>query len=153
MTHAREAAFAERCIPEPNTGCLLWIGDSYPNGYGRFWFEGRSVGAHRVAMRLARGEMPATGAIVLHKCDTPACVNPAHLSTGTQLDNMRDRNTKGRANLPSGETHSAAKLSDAEIKEVTRRLALGERQQDIAHAFGITQSLVSRIKSGHRRSQ
>jgi hypothetical protein len=33
---------------------------------------------------------------VLHRCDTPACVNPDHLFLGTAKDNALDREAKGR---------------------------------------------------------
>lgn len=37
-----------------------------------------------------------TGLQVLHKCDIPPCVNPSHLTVGTQGDNMRQSSLRGR---------------------------------------------------------
>lgn len=91
--------FDESWIPEPNTGCWLWTRSTFGRGagrYGRLKVPGRgSVKAHALAWELRHGPVP-DGLCVLHKCDTPACVNPAHLSLGTIADNARDRQRKGR---------------------------------------------------------
>lgn len=91
-------------IPEPNSGCWLWLLATNANGYGVVHFRGASRLAHRVSMLLFRGEVP-DGMAVLHQCDTPSCVNPDHLRFGTMQDNQSDmarkrRGSKGR--LPYG---------------------------------------------------
>ena len=80
--------FWDGCIPEPNTGCWLWLGFISPDGYGTRL-------AHRRAWELARGPIP-DGMLVCHRCDVRHCVNPDHLFLGTHLDNMRDMIRKGR---------------------------------------------------------
>lgn len=65
-------------IPEPMSGCHLWIGAATPRGYGGIRVEGRRSRAHRVAWSLRYGPIPE-GALVLHGCDNPACVNTDHL--------------------------------------------------------------------------
>ena len=63
---------------------------------------------------------------------------------GTQADNIRDRDQKGRTQ--AGERHYKAKLTDAAIAEIRRRYAAGEAsQQKLADAFGIGQQQISRI--------
>lgn len=80
-------------------GCWLWTGRISPTGYGLFdWY--RSVRshprlAHRMMYTLSVGPIPE-GLCVLHRCDNPPCVNPAHLFIGTQQDNMADKVAKGR---------------------------------------------------------
>lgn len=66
-------------------------------GYGyTTWGDNRYIGAHRVSYLIHYGEIPA-GHDVCHRCDRPWCVNPAHLFTGTESDNMHDMAIKGRA--------------------------------------------------------
>lgn len=77
--------------------CWPWKSpDHY--GYGNMRFAGRSRKAHAVSWELANGQPVPDGLYVLHKCDNPACVNPAHLFVGTQQDNVDDMWAKGRAN-------------------------------------------------------
>ena len=64
-------------------------------GYGTFGFDGKVRKAHRVAYILTFGEIPE-GHHILHSCDNPACVNPAHLRPGTRADNMQDALKRGR---------------------------------------------------------
>jgi hypothetical protein len=89
--------------------CWLWLGAAVPEGYGRFCVSGRPlIPAHRFAYSLATGTPldAMIGLEVLHSCDNPPCVNPAHLSLGTRQDNMQDASRKGRLHHPwSMRTH------------------------------------------------
>lgn len=101
-------------------GCWLWTGSKFRTGYGQFWCNGTNARAHRVSYILANGEIPA-GLMILHSCDNPACVNPAHLSAGTAQENMKDASVKGRLPNRSGENCPTAKLSKEIVKEIRNR--------------------------------
>lgn len=140
--------FEAKVIPEPMSGCHLWEGAVDGRGYGRVGSggdRGRTLIASRVAWTLYRGEIPE-GLCVLHRCDNPACVNPDHLFLGTQQDNMRDMARKGRArsvpNAPHrrarGESHGAATLTEADVREIRRLRATGVNCVEIARRIGTT---------------
>lgn len=91
--------FTKSTVPAPPSGCVLWLSAVNDTGYGVFNFRSggrkRSALAHRMAWALEHGFVPE-GSCVLHRCDVPSCVNPAHLFLGSMLDNVRDMVAKGR---------------------------------------------------------
>jgi hypothetical protein len=89
----KERFFQKVC--EDGSGCHLWTGARNIWGYGRHKINGKTCAAHRTAWELVNGSVPV-GLLVLHHCDNPRCVNPAHLYVGTQADNMRDMMARGR---------------------------------------------------------
>lgn len=118
--------------------CWEWRGFRMPDGYGRFSLPGKRHGrAHVYSYELTHGSV-AAGQYILHACDNPPCVNPAHLSAGTQAENMDQmvkRSRRGR------------KLTDAEMIAIRDS---AETQRALAKAYGISQSYVSLIKRQYR---
>jgi|688.fasta_scaffold417665_1 hypothetical protein len=145
--------FAKHYVPEPNSGCWLWIGaHSTATGYGNFRISPKANAepAHRASWRLHCGSIPG-GMQICHRCDVPACVNPDHLFVGTPTDNMRDAAQKGRMNwkpnevraLKRGIEHPAAKLTEADVLAIRASARLGI---ELAEAYGVSNVTISRIQ-------
>jgi hypothetical protein len=130
---------------DTNGGCWLWSGAPNSYGYGQIWLEGRQPLAHRLMYECHAGEKVPKGMFVCHRCDVPACINPAHLFLGTPKDNMADKMKKGRARTPRGERAGRAKLKDVQALAIIRRCAAGETQKSVAADYGVTASAVGDI--------
>jgi len=138
-----------RSKPESN-GCWLWIGDVTNRwGYGRFG-PGRKVRlAHRVSYIAFNGQIP-TGLRVLHTCDVPRCVNPAHLFLGTDTDNMRDMASKGRIRGNAGkrgEANVLARLNWNAAREI-RASFPNKSITELAVQFGVSRRAVRFVVDG-----
>lgn len=135
-------------------GCWIWPNGT-KNGYGQLSVNDHPAYAHRVSYEAHVGQIPE-GMVLRHSCDVPRCCNPVHLSIGTHLDNVHDKIERGRATTPPvhrGLANSNATLTDEQVAEVRRRVAAGERQRDVARAFGVAQSTVWRLAHGITRGE
>ncbi len=140
---------------EKSEGCWIWTSHKSSAGYGQFRTrlngKTRYQAAHRVMAELAFGPIPA-GKCVMHSCDTPLCVNHAHLSIGTHKENMDDRDRKGR-NIPfdgRGEKNGNCTTTTDIILQIRAAKAAGMKQVEIARSFGFSQPHISQILSGKR---
>jgi hypothetical protein len=139
-----DAYLQSKILPEPMSGCWLWDGAVFADGYGLVRAEQKSQLAHRVVYKFYvcdPGEK-----CVLHKCDNRSCVNPDHLWLGTKKDNNVDRFRKGRS--AKGMANGRAKLSDQQVAYI--------RDSDLkttvlAGMFGCTRHHINRVKKGLRR--
>lgn len=133
---------ANRFIPEPNTGCYLWLGPYDKDGYGKISTDdGRYLRAHRYAYELKNGAPPQN--LACHSCDNPTCVNPDHIFDGTHKENHGDRGRKNRQ--AKGERCGQAKLTSEQV------LFLRENRPGEKYAFstfGIARSQYYRILRG-----
>jgi hypothetical protein len=135
--------------------CWLWQRQLNNKGYGRFLFYSRSTGrtsrgmyAHRVSWILINGPIPED-VNVLHRCDTPACVNPAHLFLGTQADNMADCSDKGRFCRDGCPPHRR-KLTTHDVIAIRED---GRTHAQISRAYGISRGYVNNIKQRRIRKR
>lgn len=145
----------------PRGDCWLWAGGRDSYGYGTFCVPvSRKVKAHRTIWNLEHGDIPK-GLCVLHRCDTPACVNPQHLFLGTDADNMADRDAKGRTakgdrsgsrmhpeKVCRGEAVNTAKLTSQKVLRIRELIDAGMSLTGIGLEFGITKNSVWKIKTG-----
>lgn len=143
--------FDAKWIPEPTSGCWLWIGSTLSHGYGLLKGAGKSnILAHRSSWELHHGDIPS-GQFVLHRCDTPSCVNPNHLFLGDQAKNMEDCAKKNRT--AAGEDHGRAKLSNAQIERMWWLRSLGLSYEHIGNAMGISLSHAHAVLTGRKRTK
>jgi len=80
--------------------CFEWPGGRNEVSYGIIRTGGRDdpdVRVTKVVFEMFHGPIPEGHRLVMHTCDNPPCVNPNHLVSGTDGDNMRDKTLKGRA--------------------------------------------------------
>lgn len=98
--------FEARYIPEPNSGCWLWIG-ALQNGYGSIKKEGRNYPAHRLSYEMNKGAIPG-GLVIDHLCRVPSCVNPDHLEPVTIGENISrgDNHHRRKTHCPKGHEYT-----------------------------------------------
>lgn len=141
-------------VGEPDE-CWEWAGGRTRNGYGQFAFtvHGRSTcknfRAPRVAYWLSSGSDPES-LYVLHACDNPGCVNPAHLTVGTQSENMAQCRERGRTKKGYAPAPWKAKLVPAQVREIRRLISEGWAIRKTAREMGVAQGVVQGIV--HRRT-
>jgi len=111
--------------------------------------KGKGVLAHRLSYQIHKGEIPE-GMVVMHSCDNPSCVNPDHLSIGTQSQNIKEAIAKGRKVLPklshpSGADHPCSKLTEENVIEIR-----SSPMMDTVYAkrFGVSPATVRRARIG-----
>ena len=121
-------------VSKRKNGCWEWQGCSHHGGYGALCIKGKWASAHRTAYTFWKGIIPK-GLCVLHRCDNPSCINPDHLFLGTQADNAKDRNRKGRTS--QGESFWRAKLTEKQVRAIRRRRAAGESLASLGREYGL----------------
>lgn len=165
MAEDLEARFWSNVDRRGPDECWPWLLVIHPDGYGCFRLvKGKPMKlAHRVAFLLTHGHWPEP--CCLHSCpdgDNPACCNPAHLREGTNQDNVRDREMRGRGEHnkkrgmangahtrperhPRGERVGTSKLSERDVREIRSRYAAGELQRSLGKAFKVHHATIGEI--------
>jgi HNH endonuclease len=147
-TIARFWAKVDRRGPDE---CWPWTASTVEFGYGQFRLSNprRVVRAHVVAYEIVEGDRGDL--CVCHSCDNPPCCNPGHLWLGTNRENIIDMIEKGRHGLKrvhTGDLNSSAILKSSDIPVIRSLISEGMTNTDIAARFGVTHSMISRIRVG-----
>lgn len=127
--------------------CWLWKSRRNAKGYGTTSVGSCHVLAHRLSYTLFRHAFKRE-MCVLHHCDNPQCVNPAHLFVGTQIENIQDCVKKGRKIARRTSAWPSAKLTINKVKAMrilAKQTGLGPYELNNVYQFGVSGSLVSRI--------
>jgi hypothetical protein len=124
--------------------CWLWQG-ARNRGYGRIRIDGEMVYIHRWIYQELRNIILPDSIKVLHKCDTPNCWQPKHLFEGTQLDNIKDRDAKGRGRWALGVRQHLAKLTDEKVLKIRKMAREGYSNIKIAVMFGVTSACIGNV--------
>lgn len=133
---------------EKTDTCWLWTGATTKCGYGVLKIGGRKgkpVYAHRLSLEIHSGK-PLEAAHVVHRCDNPRCVNPAHLFPGTNQDNIADMVAKGRQ--ARGEKSGSARLTAEQVGEIQALSASGVGPTEISKQYGVHSNTVRSIVRG-----
>jgi HNH endonuclease len=133
---------------DKSDGCWNWNGCLNEHGYGLFGINNRSKLAHRIAYKITIKD--PDNLCVLHKCDNPKCVNPAHLFLGTKKENTQDMLKKGRDYKPVGERSTTSKLTISDvvlIRQLLSKRARGDVKR-VAEKFKISKRHAYGIAAG-----
>lgn len=126
------------------------------SGYGSARVDGVRMGAHVAAFIRAYGPVPS-GHVVKHACNNRKCIEPTHLSSGTQSSNIQDAVNQGR--MPhvtgpcvrwQGENHPASKLRGVDVDVIRQEQANYKYGQDsaLARRFDVTPKVIRDIRKG-----
>lgn len=147
VMHGEPMAFMRNVVlPHSGNDCLVWPYYRNADGYGQVRFNGRDMGAHRVACILANGEPPTDGHEAAHNCGNGrgGCVSPKHLRWATMLENEADKFKHG--SLKYGEKHHSSKLTAQQVAEI-KSLKGAKTAREIGVEFGVSMKTVYRAQN------
>jgi hypothetical protein len=138
--------------------CWLWTGALDKDGYGRFWWNGRTGRTARFIFEWTYGAL-GEGLIPRHTCDNARCVRPDHLIAGTQADNIQDCWRRGRASLNAramrGTENGNHKLTPDAVRAIRARYSKGAAPhpspvslRGLAQEFGVSKYAIQCIVKG-----
>ena len=140
-----EERFWKKVNKSSSNGCWEWTACCNNMGYGKFAIHPGWRLAHRVAFELHHKRPIINGLHLLHSCDNPKCVNPSHLSEGTNQDNINDKLAKGR---------QPCKLTSEEVNEIRNMYQTGlYSYTQLGRIFDVSFQHIARIINNQRRTK
>ena len=133
--------------------CWLWTATKTRFGYGSFRVGSLTDGtrrkemAHRVAYMLSTGKDIPAGMVVMHSCDNPQCVNPAHLSVGTYSENGKQAYDRQRrfSTVKPREGHPRARLTESQVSYI-RKVGNSRTLKSMAEEFNVSKSTIDAVR-------
>ena len=128
------------------TKCRQWLGQIHTAGYIPVMpWKGKTANAAGFLRKHLLDALQPKGSIVLHKCQTRACVNPHHVFFGSHKENTKDAILAGNHISGRKGRHN---LAETEVMEIYRRLKDGEQGVDLACEFGVHKNSIYDINHG-----
>lgn len=148
----RKLRFLSKIRKNSETGCWIWTAGRRKNDwgdtYGQFYW-GKINGvetqfaAHRAAWEILCGPIPE-GKMILHKCNTMLCCNPAHLAVGDHEENMKDRDAAGRTS--KGEHRYNYKRRNPLLDEMKQAFRAGLTVKEACERLGVGWQTIYRAR-------
>ena len=126
--------------------CIEWNNSRTIDGYGQVRYAGATRRAHKVAYCISNDvDYECVKGVIMHSCDNPSCINPKHLSVGSQHDNVIDCVSKGRFRSVEGLKNPKSIVTSEDSRKMLRMRTDGMTYQDIADAMGVGKSTAYRV--------
>lgn len=127
--------------------CWIWKKHLNHCGYGTITHNNKKYLSHRLSYLIFKGKIPKD-LYVLHTCDNPPCVNPDHLWTGSQFDNMLDMKQKNRSSkglIRAGQNNPKSKLKNKDINVIKDLYKNGTKVKEISKMFNVYWTTIYKI--------
>jgi len=133
----------EHIAAPPTDECVKWPFGTNNHGYGCVAHDGKMWGAHRLVCLMAHGEPDDPSLVAAHSCGMGAygCVNKVHLRWRTTAENCAETGEHMRLGINT----RRRKLSGQDVAAIR---ASNVPQKDMAVAYGVSKSMISRVVNG-----
>ena len=132
----------------PDGECLLSTQRPTTGGYARMRINGRAWRLPRAVLQRKLGRPILPREDTRHACHRPICINPAHLSVGSRLENMSDSVKAGRCpgGKVSGYAHGCSKLNPEQVAGIRQRYAADDvTMTRLGEEYGVNRHTISRV--------
>lgn len=137
----------EKYVEDDDTNCWEWTAATNKSGYGRIRIDDVLRYAHRVSYRIHVGDLD-DGAQVNHRCHNPRCINPDHLYSGTQKDNIEDAIEQGEflESKPRAQDNPNTVLTEEQVREIRQLYRETDHtQRSLASKFDVSKGAIQDV--------